>query len=294
MRLYQIPLVKPPTLPKSLIFVSATIGLSASLYYLYKKASDALVTETPDLEFRTLEPEFSKLQRLALRDKNQSFLGEDTMEAILDMSVAICKERYARLVKSGREERRKLFDGSRKDYERCVIENLGKVEEAVFDGIQKALRAAGIELNKYEESVEKLAEGSSELNEMAGRAMEKLRNSLVGSEYRCLREEEVVKILENWAEELPKYKPHTNAYRSILKNAVAADVIFEKYGVEEEQVDMAEERKPTDETRAARKILNEVKLQEADQFRCSPESILISKKRIVGVRREDLGASSEF
>ena len=267
------PVFNASKIPKRLIAVSAVVGLGASLYMLYKKWNLSQLPAGPAPQDE--QELFRDLKSLAARDEMVEYLKEDTVEALIDLTTSLCEGEYRRLVEKSRAARRAVFEADKQAYEQTVVELLDALNRLVVETSRKVAMEVGIRYEKFEATVEKLAEEKPGFSGVLEKSVAKLRKSAAGQDYHHLTQERLLEAYMFAVEEYPLYKPINPAYRRLIKDAVLEDRIQAAFEVEEEVLDFAADKKNSFELDSAKSNLQAIREKEGDSTRFSQESRLI-------------------
>ena len=212
---------------------------------------------------------FVEVKNAAIKEDHDAILDYTALSRLQQLAIEMSEKEFKKVVKLNREHRRRYLDHEKQKYEEIVIHGEKDFEEIFTQNLNAILTECGVSQEKYRRSVAEhiktndkvYLEGPALYDVMIGRLPAVNEPVMPSVDY-------VADIHQFMLEQYHKifYKPLRKEYYTDIKEKMLLDKVWEKYGVEEE--DLIKLRKNFDsfEVRDLKEKLNTLIIKDENQF----------------------------
>ena len=191
-------------------------------------------------EFKKLHlQKFVEAKEAAIKEDKERVLAYETLKKLQQLAIEMSEKDFRKITKLCREQRRKCLDHEKPKYEEIFIEFETDFEELFTQNLKTILAESGVSDEKYNSSIEAYVQKDQEvyLNGI------QLYDVMIGR-LPCINEpvpptkEYVTEIHAFMLSEYKHtfYKPVSKEYFTDVKEKMVLDKVWEKYGIEEEDL----------------------------------------------------------
>jgi len=182
---------------------------------------------------------FVEFKKHILREKDQEVLSVESVRMINDLALSLSENDFKHIIKHNREERRKLIEHHKKEYEALVIEGINDFEKTFTENLEAILAEFDVSRNRYESSVAEGVLTDPSLALLGGNLVDQMVERLPPvNEAQTPSAQLAVDILNYMADQYKHimYQPLRKEHWVDTKETMVLDRVHEKYGFEEEDI----------------------------------------------------------
>lgn len=219
--------------PTTAVITAIGCAIASYFYFFNQYKEENNFSEAPLLE--TNDPVIKSLRKKFENEKPDQDLSKELILAIHSYVADICNPEYIKLQTKTRESRREVHsEATRQQYTEDILSSEKKTEEMVIMFTEAVVNECGISFQKFEDSRNNWFSIDHEFTLVLMSQMEKMRE--IKSSKNCTKEKsiEIIDYQIEVYDSIPFNKDIDVEKAIVIKNYWICDMIYEKFGIEQE------------------------------------------------------------
>lgn len=191
-------------------------------------------------EFKKFHLErFVHAKQKAISEEHEKVLKYDTLTQIQQLAIEMSEKDFRKLIRINREERRKLIQHQKFNYEEVTIGGMKDFEDIFDQNIAEILKECGVSQEKYNDSIAQHIATDQGVYLVGPQLYETMvaRMPAVNAPVTPTKDY-AVEVFTYMVDQYPKimYQPRSKEHYTEVKDRMLLDRVHEKYQLEEEDI----------------------------------------------------------